>query len=85
MRIAYSKTFLKQAKHLTEAQRRRLRERLTLFVANPLDPILRNHPLKGAYKEYRSIDIAGDLRALYVQKGNETIFTLVGTHSQLYG
>lgn len=85
MTIAYSKNFLKQAKKLNPELRKKLLERVEIFSENPLHPSLRNHPLKGKYKEYRSIDITGDIRALYLQKPNEAIFETIGTHSQLYG
>jgi len=85
VRIAYSKSFIKQAQKLNPKLRAELLRRINLFQHNPLDPKLRNHPLKGKYKIYRSINISGDVRALYVQQGNEVIFETVGTHSQLYG
>jgi len=46
---------------------------------------LRDHQLKGKYKQYRSINITGDYRALYLLRGDEAIFDVVDTHSQLYG
>lgn len=85
MTIAYSKAFIKQAKKLSPDLRKKLQAKIKLFASNPLDPTLRNHALKGKYKEYRSIDITGDIRALYLQNEDETIFDAVGTHSQLYG
>jgi addiction module RelE/StbE family toxin len=85
MTISYSKGFIKQAKKLNPETRKRLLERVAIFSDNPLHSVLRNHQLKGKYKEYRSIDVTGDIRALYLQKENEAIFDMVGTHSQLYG
>ena len=61
-------------------------ERLRLFVEDPADPRLRQHPLKGRFGGYYSINVSGDLRALYYKRGEEVIiFALIGTHSQLYG
>jgi len=85
MNISYSKNFVKQAKKLSPELRKKLLDRIEIFSDNPLHPVLRNHQLKGKYKEYRSIDITGDVRGLYLQKENEAIFDAVGTHSQLYG
>lgn len=85
MTISYSKNFVKQAKKLSPELRKKLLERIEIFSENQLHSTLRNHQLKGKYKEYRSIDITGDVRALYLQKENEAIFDAVGTHSQLYG
>jgi addiction module RelE/StbE family toxin len=69
---------------LTPTLRKKIQERITIFSENPLHPILRNHSLKGKYKNYRSIDITGDMRALYLQQETEVIFDIIGTHSQLY-
>jgi addiction module RelE/StbE family toxin len=85
MSISYTKNFIKSAKQLKPNIRTRLLERMRLFSESPTHPTLRNHQLKGAYKDYRSIDISGDIRALYLQKESEVIFDQVGTHSQLYG
>lgn len=84
--IVFSKSFEKQFKTLPEKTKARFYARLQLFEQNPLDPILGNHSLKGKYLGYRSIDIRGDLRALYTQQGDQIIiFAFIGTHSQLYG
>lgn len=85
MIISYSKSFIQQAKKLSPDVRKKLLERIEIFEDNPLHPILRNHQLKGKYKEYRSIDVTGDVRALYIQREDEAVFDAVGTHSQLYG
>jgi addiction module RelE/StbE family toxin len=85
MNIAYSRNFIKQAKKLSPQSREKLQERIRMFSTNPLHPALRNHQLSGKYKAYRSIDVTGDVRALYMQHENEVIFDTVGTHSQLYG
>jgi mRNA interferase YafQ len=85
MKISYSRQFIKQSKKLDPKMRQKLLERIILFNENPLHKELRNHPLKGKFRVYRSIDITGDYRALYLQNNNEIIFDMVGTHSQLYG
>ncbi len=85
MNISYSRNFIKKSKKLSPELRKRLHERILIFSDNQLNPILRNHALKGKYKNYRSIDITGDVRALYLQKDDEAIFDNIGTHSQLYG
>ena len=85
MKISYSKNFIKQSKKLNPKLRSKLVDKIKTFNENPLHPTLRNHPLKGKYNRYRSIDITGDVRALYLQKENEVIFDAVGSHNQLYG
>lgn len=85
MKITYSKEFIKQAEKLPAKLQLQLFERISLFSDNPLHPRLRNHPLKGKHAVYRSINITGDYRALYLQKEDKAIFDKIGTHSQLYG
>ena len=85
MKISFSRNFIKQARKLNPELRTKIQEKMELFSSNPIHPSLRNHQLRGKYKNYRSIDITGDLRVLYLQRGDEAIFDTVGTHSQLYG
>lgn len=85
MIIKTTKSFDRQYVKLSAADKRRFRERLELFKANPYDKLLRNHGLRGKYLGYRSINIKGDLRALYYVEGDTIcIFAFIGSHSQLY-
>ena len=85
MKIFFHKNFDKQFGKLKTGEKKKAQERLQLFLEDPLNPILENHPLKGKYTDYRSIDITGDLRAIfkYLNEG-ECIFVDVDTHSNLY-
>ncbi len=86
MIIQYLPKFKKQYKKLPKAFQLQFDERLRLFLDDPTDPRLRNHPLKGKYAGYWSLNVNGDLRAIYLQQGDTLIiFALIGTHSQLYG
>ncbi len=86
MTIRYLPKFKKQYQKLPTKLQERFDERLKLFIDNPMSPELRVHPLKGKYKGYWSMNVSGDLRALYINQGEEVIlFALIGTHSQLYG
>ena len=85
MIIRTTKSFDKQFIRLPSKDKQRFNTRLEIFKAHPFDVRLRNHALKGKYLGYRSIDIAGDLRALYTVKGDVVIiFAFIGSHSQLY-
>lgn len=85
MVIGTTKAFDKQYSKLNLKVKTSFKSRVTLFKANPFDTNLRNHALKGKYLGYRSIDITGDIRALYTTQGNTVIlFGFIGTHSQLY-
>jgi addiction module RelE/StbE family toxin len=85
MEIIFHRTFEKQIKKLKPAEKERLKERLKLFIAYPFDRQLNNHPLKGEYTDYRSINIGGDLRAVFKYiDTDKCIFTKIGTHGELY-
>jgi addiction module RelE/StbE family toxin len=85
MKIRFHKNFDKQYKKLRSAEKKKVQERLQLFLEDPFNPLLNNHPLKGKYVDYRSINITGDLRALYkFLSEDECIFVVVDTHSNLY-
>lgn len=86
MKIQYTPKFKKQYKKLSAKLQKQFDERLMLFVEDPTNPVLRVHPLKGSYSGYWSMNINGDIRAIYLKRGDEfVVFALVGTHSQLYG
>ena len=86
MVIETTKSFDKQYAKLNIKLKASFKTRIELFKNNPFDTRLRNHTLKGKYLGYRSIDITGDVRALYTVKGDLVIvFGFIGSHSQLYG
>lgn len=86
MIIRYLPKFKKQYQKLPKKFQKQFDERLRLFVADPTLPQLRVHPLKGAFAGYWSMNVNGDIRALYVLQGEEmVIFALIGARSQLYG
>jgi addiction module RelE/StbE family toxin len=86
MTIQYTPKFKKQYKKLPFKFQRQFDERLLLLLEDPTHPVLRVHPLKGSHGGYWSMNVSGDLRALYLKKGDELIiFALIGTHSQLFG
>ncbi len=86
MVIRYSPKFIKQYRKLPAKPQDQFDDRLRLFRTDPTAPSLRLHPLKGRYQGYWSISVSGDLRAIYLERGEEVIiFAFIGTHSQLYG
>lgn len=86
MRVDFTKQFWRQYHKLPPKFQQQFDERLVLFLEDPSMPQLRVHPLKGKFAGYWSMNVSGDLRALYRRDGDEIIiFALIGTHSQLYG
>ena len=85
MIFRYLPKFKKQFAKLTPKLQMQFGERVKLFQTDPTNIQLRIHPLKGQFAGYWSMNISGDLRALYYYEGDEVIlFALIGTHSQLY-
>lgn len=84
MRIKLHKNFEKQYKKLRLTEKKKFKERRDLFLEDEFDPILNNHALKGKYLDYRSINITGDLRAIYKKDDDNFIFVAISSHSNLY-
>jgi len=85
MKVYFGKSFDKKYLKLPSNIRQKAIERIALFSVHPFDPILNNHALSGEYKGYRSINITGDLRALYEPISKERAFFIsIDSHSNLY-
>ena len=84
MNIVYHKIFLKDYKQLSPTQKEKLEKILRQFFLDEFNPILNNHPLKGKYLGYRSINVTGDLRAIYKKINNTALFVTIDSHSNLY-
>lgn len=89
MEIRYSEAFRKQYNKADTHIRRAFQKRLAFFLQDIHHPLLHNHALTGLYQGFRSINITGDWRAIFVEThsviGSVRItFVALGTHSQLY-
>lgn len=86
MKVKFRKSFEKSFKKQGTKVRRAVTDRLELFGTNPTHRALNNHKLRGEFQGYRSINITGDIRAIfYYDKKRETaIFVALGSHSDLY-
>lgn len=87
MKIYTTKQFEKQYVKLRPSAQFQYRARIEAFKRNLFDSQLRNHTVKGKkYQGYSSIDITGDVRALYIERPDDiVIFGFIGSHAQLYG
>lgn len=85
MTIHLHKTFKKQYEKLIQSQKRKFKERRSIFLQDEFNPILNNHALKGKYQGYRSINITGDIRIIYENSSEDVVFVKIGSHSELYG
>lgn len=86
MKVFFSTKFLKLLQKYSPEEQEKFYEVIMIFVADPHHPLLRNHQLYGKYVGYRSIDITGNLRAVYKECPDHIArFSAFGTHHQLYG
>ncbi len=85
MQYFLSRGFEKQFKKLPKKTKGQVIAQFQIFVLDPMDYRLHNHPLTGEWSGYRSIDITGDMRAVY-KKADEQVarFVAIGSHSELY-
>ncbi len=84
MKIKLHRDFEKQYQKLREGEKKKFKARRDLFLLNEFHPILNNHTLSGKYLGCRSINVTGDLRAIYTKSDNEVTFITIGSHSYLY-
>jgi len=82
--IVFTKKFEKMLKKLSPKDKDRAVVALANFAGGTSDSILRVHPLHGKYQGAYSINITGDLRAIYKNKNGTYIFVKLGNHNQLY-
>jgi addiction module RelE/StbE family toxin len=76
----FEKSYSKQSPLIKKA----FIERKNLLLIDQQHPLLNNHALHGKWIGYRSINITGDIRALFKVEGFFVIFLEIGRHSQLY-
>jgi addiction module RelE/StbE family toxin len=84
MYIDFHKNFTKSYGKLPQKLRDKFDERLNIFVDDSHAPELNNHALHGEYLGCRSINVTGDLRAVYEVRENGVRFLDIDTHSNLY-
>ena len=84
MRVSASSRFLRRAKKLKEPQSSMLRAALRRFAADPQDPVLRTHKLKGELEAYWAFSVDEDLRVLFRWEGDEAFLVHLGSHDEVY-
>lgn len=85
MDFYFKKKFIKKFKKLPVKIRVKFNENIEIFKIDPYNPILNNHALNGKYSHCRSINVSGDLRAVYTeQTHNVALFIDIDNHPNLY-
>ena len=84
MRFSASSRFIRKAKKLKEPRASMLRAALRRFAAEPQDPLLHTHKLKGDLETYWAFSVDDDLRVLLRWQGDEAFLVNLGSHDEVY-
>ena len=84
MKIVTSALFERRARKLKTPRNRLLAGALRRFVADPMDPLLRTHKLKGELEGYWAFSVDDDLRVLFRWEGDTFTLVALGTHDEIY-
>lgn len=83
--VVYHRNFKKSFKRLKSSEKRAFQERIDIFIADPTNPLLNDHALRGKFYNCRSINITGDIRVIYeIVRDNVALLHDIDTHSKLY-
>ena len=61
-----------------------LRAALRSFAADPQDPLLRTHKLKGELKDYWVFSVDDDLRVVFRWDGADAFLVNLGSHDEVH-
>ena len=85
MEVGFHKYFRKQFNKLPRRMQKFFYSKLDIFMLDPFNPLLNNHKLSGKLKNMRSINVTGDIRAIYEQAGKDRVlFLMIASHGKLY-
>jgi mRNA-degrading endonuclease YafQ of YafQ-DinJ toxin-antitoxin module len=84
LRLIASSRFLRKAKKLKEPQASMLRAALRRFAADPKDPLLGTHKLKGDLAPFWAFSVDDNVRVLFRSDGDEAFLVNLGSHDQIY-
>lgn len=85
MKVSFSNDFKKKLRKCSKPIAEAFYDRIRMFMQNPNARSLNNHYLNGKYDGYKSINISGDIRAVYKLIEKElAYFVDIDNHSNLY-
>lgn len=84
MQYITSRGFDKNFSKLSKKDKKKAVQQFEIFVIDSMSERLNNHKLHGKWSKYRSINITGDIRAIYVFEHDIARFIDIGSHSNLY-
>ncbi len=84
MKIYLHRRFYKNYAKLSPKLQQKFKERRNLFLLDEFNVVLNNHVLTGRWSGYRSINITGDIRAIFKRDAESALFVAIDSHSNLY-
>lgn len=85
MQISYGRIFKKMFSKQSRQIQDKFNERLTLFIKDQTHSLLNTHSLHGEWSGCKSINVTGNIRAVFEEIGENHIeFIAIGSHSELY-
>lgn len=84
MEVKFHKNFKKKFKKIPIKVQDLFFERLDLFLRNKFDRTLNNHSVDKVFPNCKSINVGGDHRAIFEDRGDTAVFIAIGTHSDFY-
>jgi len=84
VRLSFAPRFARRARKLPAVQRALLRAALRRFAADPRDPVLRTHKLRGDLDGYWAFTVEDDLRVLFRWEGDQATLVTLGRHDEVY-
>jgi mRNA-degrading endonuclease YafQ of YafQ-DinJ toxin-antitoxin module len=84
VRPAFTRRFGRRARKLSPLQQALLRAALRRFAANPRDPVLRTHRLRGDLDGYWAVSVDDNLRVLLRWDGDRATLVTIGSHHEVY-
>jgi len=86
MQITSTKKFDKQYKKLPKRAQQKFNKKITLLASNLYHPLLKTHKLHGKFDGCTSLNVTGDVRAVFrlKEEGLLCVFIAAGSHSELY-
>lgn len=84
--IIFHKNFKKNFKRRISQKglRNKAKDRISLFIEDRSNPILKNHSLVGNKIGLSAFSITGDIRIVYRETEDLIILIDIGTHNQVY-
>lgn len=85
IKLAITPHFQRRSKRLSSPEQRALARALRLFAANPQDPRLAPHKLRGTHEGQWSFSFGYDARVVFMWEGSTAVLLDVGSHDEVYG